>query len=466
MKFIKQFALPVIIILITLFLMAFLRSIPATKLWNGYTVFYVEKNADTDQIVSELKNSGCEHIIFLENQMVPLSQNYDICSSAMSRNNPDGSDYLEKRNNYFFDKSFNYKVFYIPESFEKNVSEASDSLTSQGIKNGINATSSYPWIAILIVIAFAVLLIYSSEHKLLSLMIFLLPVLFIFSMPFYTVAAGVCLYMYGVFLALKLWNREGALKLLFSNKILIGFGISSVIIVFLSGLKCALVFTLIILSSAALSYIAKNILSFKKSKYTFQFVSIRPAGFMPVITSSSIRCMFFCSGALLLILFFSLFSFIFHPAGKIKGTSGLLLPASHGTGSLPDIDDYVDWRWETIISPVISVNETINPSKPENGQTVSFTNYKRVNGKLQEEQISYTYDQDFKKSSIEEINSLDFPAIEQMLLTQGNKCNAGYSSSSSQTINIWTIILLILALLVPVTFYVLQTVNFSKNKQD
>ncbi len=460
MSFIKKIVLPSFIILLTVFLLFIFRSVPVTKLWTGYSTIYVQKDASVEEVVSILKKNGISEIIYLENQRVPLAISKETPEIALALSGSEKSDYLQKRNLYFFDNSQNFKLYYVEDKYEHQALIAQQELQQKGIKCGINASSSYPFLSILICIIFASLLVFYSNNKKLAVLSMIFPVLLCFSIPFYTVMASSCLLMYGIFISIKLWNREGAVKRLLTNKILISFASFSLILMLLISFKAILLYIITLVGIYSSIFLYNNLSTLINSRYSVNFINIRPARFISLIEKNSTICMLICAASLLSILTFASLSSVIHPSTNKGSQSGLLLPGVSSSGSLPDINDFIDWRWETMTYPYISVNE--KNYKNDKKQTISFVKYSIENGLIVSKTYPLSFDDEFIKNSYQSIQDLDYPALEKIFTSQRKKQRAGYIASGSQTINFFIIIQLIIAFSIPVVFYFLSTANRIK----
>ena len=110
-----------------------MRTIPTTKLWAGYTVLYVQKDVEYRDVIQTLSGKGIQDIIYLENQNVPIAASRESPEVALSLSGAEKSQYLKKRSLYFFDKAQNYKIYYIQDKYEKEVSEVIQTLRDQNI---------------------------------------------------------------------------------------------------------------------------------------------------------------------------------------------------------------------------------------------------------------------------------------------------------------------------------------------
>ena len=111
--------------------MQIFRVMPASRLWNGYTVMYLPVSQDSKIIEKTLEEYGCNDYISLRNQKVPL--NVSEFSPDYMFGNGDANGYLEKRKGYFFDFSRSYSVYYIPDSSDNCIPAVLKKLNSMNI---------------------------------------------------------------------------------------------------------------------------------------------------------------------------------------------------------------------------------------------------------------------------------------------------------------------------------------------
>lgn len=459
MKYLKQFVLPVFIIIVSIFLIQIFRVMPASKLWNGYTVMYVPVSQDSKIVEKTLEDCGCTDYISLRNQKVPL--NVPEFSPEYMFGNGDVNGYLEKRKGYFFDFSRTYSVYYIPDGSNNCVPAVLKKLNSRNISAGINSAAACPWMSIVVVFVLAALLVWYSPKRIFTAVLNFFPVFFTFKMPFYSVASASCIFMTAIFICLRYWNRDGAVKKLQSSMIVIMFAFSPVLIVFLTGLKIGFLFLLIPLSVLAAAYIYFELCLIFESRYSFRPVLIRPASMINLMTKTNRFVIMCCLAGTFLVFASAVLSLKNVSIMETSSESGILLPSKNASGKeLPGLDDFTAWRWSALTFPYRSLNEA-QVSKTYKGQTVIFPRYTEKNGKIEESVNSITYDDSFRKDSFNSIDKFSYNSIESMLKKQGYTGRAGYSGAGGSGVNVFICILLVIAMLVPGIFCIR---NFKKNK--
>jgi len=126
-----------------------------------------------------------------------------------------------------------------------------------------------------------------------------------------------------------------------------------------------------------------------------------------------------------------LFSFFFFlgrvsNAGNDSSTPSLPSPVSKNDETLPGFSDFLDWSWNTITFPYRRLSE--NDSSPKDGDTVSIPDYAENDGLITEyDSTMYVYDSKFRDSVSKQVESLDYPSLEKMMMEQGKSSSYGYS---------------------------------------
>ena len=117
-KYVPFFSITLIVILLIIF-----RSIPTGHLWEGYRVLYVSADTDENFVTEALQNYGVSEFVSLNKQRVPVLLNQNSLEATLLRLNfnSNSAQYLDSRENYFFDFTGDYKLFYIPNSYENNL---------------------------------------------------------------------------------------------------------------------------------------------------------------------------------------------------------------------------------------------------------------------------------------------------------------------------------------------------------
>ena len=451
MPVLKKYILPSFIIFFSVFLMNRCRVVPVSKFFKGYDIVFVTDEIPEDEVVQILEKNGCRDIISKENQKVPLNLNENSPEVALAKSNLEKSAYLKERQGFFFDKTMKNNVFYVPEEYKKSAESSVHEISEKGFLSGINASASFPFASVAVVVIFSVLLVFFSKNRVLCVLSFVVPVIFSFMMPFSSVSAGLCLFELFLFFYIKFWGRKNSIgKLLKSVMLLTVLGTSFLCIV-LTKIQAGLFFILMVFAEISVFLLYKDINEKIDSKYSFRPVSIRTAFSVRVFTQKSKRLFALCSLAVLLIFISAMFSLSFASLFKNEKSAGIQLPSgSAAVQNLPGINDFVEWKWEALTFPYRSLNVK---SRKGGEDSVVFKNFQKKNGFIEETVNSIYYNDGFKANAIKEIENLDYPALEKMLVLQGKTARFGYVSSGLQNISFVMIIIMIIAFFVPLSFY-------------
>ena len=154
----------------------------------------------------------------------------------------------------------------------------------------------------------------------------------------------------------------------------------------------------------------------------------------------------------------SIFSFFLSPS---LSRENLLLPSKKGSPSLVNLDDFFSWRWEALTFPYISLNSPGNSKYDK--KSVSFYVYSDEPDAIKESLKVMSFDEKFIEDSLNSIENLSYPALEKMFLSQGMKKSYGYSSSGSQNVSVFTIMVVAVSLFVSAAFLLILKLNRNKN---
>ena len=119
-KYLKIFS-PVLF-LACVILIIFFKTIPIEKLWKDYSVLYVQKDVSDDSVQKALVSSDIQNYVCLSNQFLPINISENSIEYTMFKLNASKNDYSNRRVNYFFDKSKNFRLYYIPNEYVQNLS--------------------------------------------------------------------------------------------------------------------------------------------------------------------------------------------------------------------------------------------------------------------------------------------------------------------------------------------------------
>lgn len=433
------------VIFIICFILIFtLKAIPNGKLWNNYSVLYVPSETDDSLVRKAFVESEITDYVSLYEQYLPLTLSENSIEIAMLKINYDTEDYdyLKKRSSFFFDKSNKYRLYYIPKEYKNRLADVVNTLSSQKIESGVDSTSAYPWIIPAAGLIILVLLSFYSKKQNLFIFAGILPLLYLYSNPFYPNALSFCLLLLVILFITNVWKRKNFIYYLILKNPTPALLFLSLLSAFSSSIKSGLIFLLCLTGIVSAIYTFYYVEEYLRNKKSFIPVFIKPAKMINVFAKKSKKILIIsCSSA---VFFIALF-FITQTSSLTSHFAKLLLPSSTDFGSdkLPQLEEYYDWTWKVKTYPYLSLNEnTENPSK------ISYSTFTEEDGKIIESKVSMIYDQNYKQETYNEIDNLQFESVEKVLKSQGNDIKTGYSSTSNYHINIFGIIMMFICLFV------------------
>ncbi len=447
--------IPILGFIIIAFLTIYFRYIPKGKIWDGYKIIYVQKNAPAAEVENILSQAGIKETVSLANQRIPvmLTKNSPEEVMLLLTLNSEENSYLYQRQNYFYDSKGEYQLFYVPELYDKYIAGALDSLKQKCYKAGADSSLPYLWFLPVIVIAITILLLAFSKNKSYFFLMALLPCLYICCNAFYSCAIAVIILLLCNFVISNLYGRKGAFKKIFKNIILCSVLFISVIAAFSSAIIPGIFYILSIAGSFCGFCIAKNIKGFMLRKTDFSPVFIRSAArISPYAGKGKIVLPLLLVGC---VAVFACFGFSSLNNTGIKSDSKVLIPGrtteQHADSRLPDIESFFRWNWNVMTKPYRSLNN--NSESDENH--VVYPRYSVNDGLIQRTNQVMYYDDSFRTRIYEGIDILDFYSIESVIKSQGKDFIAGYTHMGSYNISFFSIIMMI------VCFFMLLFIYFS-----
>ena len=100
--------------------------LPVSSLWNGYNILYAPVELDEQLVLQTLEEAGIHNVISLSKQQQPVFSSFAPVQSIVSSQ----QSYLNQRKNYFFDRSRQVQLFYIPSTSIRQAQNAVASLQS------------------------------------------------------------------------------------------------------------------------------------------------------------------------------------------------------------------------------------------------------------------------------------------------------------------------------------------------
>ena len=446
--FIKKY-MALLAVFIIIALLVIFRSVPSGKLWNNYSVLYVPASVNTGVVSNILKNEGINEYVCLEDQHIPIMLSENSVEMAMLKirlysslidNNSDKSitDYLNFRNNYFFDSTGKYKLIYIPEEYKKNIDACIHFLQHENIEAGSDSSYSYPWLLPIIVSILMIMLTFFSKNKLFFISECIVPVIYVFCNPFYSSAAAVILLYIALFFISNLLGRKGLIKYLSKGLIVAFIIVLSILSAFAGSILSGIFFMLTLIATALIIYIFLQIKEVRTKRYSFNPVFIRPAKMLQVFGGNGKIVMPIATASIVLVILYLTFSNATN-SGLTKKSKAIFIPgkAEIQAQELPQLEDYYKWNWNVVTLPYKSLN-----TEYYDDQAVVFPDYVVYDGLITEKDNYLTYDEGFKTSVSKNIDDLDFESIEKVIKIQGNDFACGYVSTGSYHVSLFSIIMM------------------------
>lgn len=438
-----------IIFLITLAVLFVFKTIPTSKMWKEYTVLYVPVESDDNEIINTLHNCSVKNEITLSNQYLPVTlpeNSIEISMFKINRENPEYSYYIN-RNSYFFDKSQNYRLYYIPSEYKNNILQAISILNSKNIQAGIDSTSSYPWIIPVVLLFIILILVLFSKKKFLFFLSSFITCVYSFSNPFYNSGFSSLLIILIIFMISNLWQRKNSFNFLFRHYSLPVLFIISIVSAFSVSLKTGIYFLITIISISAFVFTYYSVEDFFNSKRSFNPVYILPAKKVSAFSrKTNLVMLSLISGSLILLAIF------FMTSSKTINShfSKLLLPSQTQIQdeNLPTLEDYSKWIWNIKTYPYKSLNKSTL-----NDYYVEYPSYTSENGFVYESKNIMAYNQNFKENVLADIENLPFDSVEKLIKSEGENVITGYSASSTYTANLFSVIMMIICIFVLLFIY-------------
>ena len=460
-KYIK-FISPIVFLISIILLISF-RQVPSGKLWNEYNVLYVPVESDDAKILSALSRCQISDVVSLSGQFLPVSLNENSIEISMLRLNYGSKEYeyTTKRNAFFFDKASAYRLYYIPAEYKSKLSDVVNLIESNGIPCGTDTSASYPWLLPVVSVLLAVILLLFVNNKLVFICSTVIPLIFLFSNPFYPVATATCLVLLCLFFSANVWRRRGAVSWLISRRYVPAMLGVAAVCAFAGSVISGFWFFVAFCGTAGVLLSIKYAEDFIRSKKPFVPVFIRPAKSISIFAGKALLIL--GSSVFAAILVIAIFFLTSTDTVKSK-SSKLLLPASSSikNDNLPQLEDYYRWNWNVRTAPYKSLNENQKEVSDyiefdtfsENSETGIITTHTNV----------MSYDDDFRKEIFESVDSLKFNSIEKVMKSEGADFSAGYSALSSSNINLFGIIMMFICVFILLFIYISIIIRKGINK--
>ena len=458
MEFVKKY-IPFVCVIASIVVLIVFRAVPSKKLWDNYTVLYVPADTVDELVINALEAAHVDDFICLRNQRVPVLLSPFSPEFTMLKLNAASNqeDYLYSRENYFYDSTGNYKLFYIPSEYKKNLSDCVHFLEKNNIKPGIDIDFSYPWLLPLLILVYFAILFVFAKNKLLFLLLNVFSIAFIFCSPFYAACTSVILIQTSLFIVSNIWGRKNAKKQLLKTIAILLLIFVSIVSAFSSSIKTGLLYLLSLAGSFSMLLIYDEIKSRRESKMNFVPVYIKPAKMISGFGGKGNVVLPVSLGITAITLIYFALSFTnirpgFSKKIKLPGVAGLAGSGINNSTEdrLPSLEDYYRWKWNLVTKPFKSLNKNY-----ADDSYVIYPSFTSENGTISENDLVLSFDDDFKQTVYNDIDSLDFDSIEKVLKSQSKNAKYAYVQTSSYKVSLFSIIMMF------ISFSVLLFIYFS-----
>jgi len=440
------------VFLITLILLISFRSVPSGKLWKEYNVLYVPADSDDSKILTALTKCEIQNAVFLSGQFLPVSLNENSIEISMLRLNYGSKDYeyTTQRQAFFFDKAASYRLYYIPSEYKSRLGDLVKLIEKAGIPCGTDTSASYPWLLPLICLLLAVMLLLFVKNKLVFAFGSVIPLVFLFSNPFYPVATATCLVLLCLFFSANVWKRRGAVSWLISRRFVPAMLGTAFVCTFAGSLASGFWFIVAACGTGAALFSVNELENYLRTKKPFVPVFIRPAKSISIFAGKTFITLGVSTAAALLIVAL----FFLTSTDSVKSRSSkLLLPASSSiqNENLPQFEDYYRWNWNVRTAPYKSLNE-----KSIEEDSVEFQTFTEnpESGIITPHKQTMHYDESFRREVFDGIDTLKFNSVEKVMKSEGADFSAGYSALTSSHINLFGIIMMFICVFILLFIYI------------
>ncbi len=442
---ISNFGLRLAVIIATLFSYFFFRSVPVSKIWNNYTVLYVDRTVQEDEVLKILSDYGCSNVISLRKQRIPFVSDFTPVLPGSE------NAYLQKRLLYFFDATSNYALYYIPQSCDSNAVKALEYLVREkSINAGIDGKQQFPFVVPLISVSVFMIFLVLTKNRIPFAAAGIFPVLTTLSRPFYPIAAASILFLLPCYLGMRIWNRKKALHVIKSSLYIIIPITISLVIYSSCGWQSIIIGALTFTSAYSALKTAYVIEEYRNSKSRFQFVKIFSSPQLPVMYPKTALHTILTLIPLTAVLVSFVMSARFAPAAIAKIDLPIPMEKEIETSDrLPGIEDYYRWSWNARTYPYRNLND----QDSEESDTVIIPRFESTDsGIVKVDTEIMKCDDKFIEKINREIDGLEYDAIEKFLAKQDKDVKVAYGTKTNtrQQKDSFSLMMILSSLLVPI----------------
>ncbi len=405
-----------VIVCLTCFVVYLFRYQTSVPVWDNYSVMYVQKDIDEYIVLDCLEKAGCTNIISLSKQVNPLKKQTSVFAPFID------NGYLAKRDDFFFDKSKSYSLYYIPRDQKKQVEKAvfllSNLYKAEEIKVGVDLSSKYPIIIPIICSLFMLILFFMAENRVVYLFTAIFPLILSFFLPYYSISSAVCLFELSFFFVQRLWGRRKKYFQAFCNSCVIVFWLIGLSVCFFESYQAGLSAISVLLGSIIGAVIVHIFQEKLEKKRRFSYVYIVSPKLFPVLSKKGVIACFIS-----IVPLGTLFLLNMSGSGKNVSTSvsDLCIPspviAENQVATLVNLEDYYEWTWDVLTFPYKNLNG-VEDSVCENKKVLVNHYVSTETGIQVTEEVLYEYNDDFKELAMNLLDELEYPAVEKLWQSQ------------------------------------------------
>lgn len=409
------------------------RAVPVAKIWTNYNVVYVENSVPEQDVLSFLDGCGVQNVVSRGGQ-----REYDV-TTALPMFFEDKSDYMERRLDYFTDKSGKYSLYYVPSFYEQSTEKAVTNLLRElKCDAGMDEKQAFPWaVPIACMVCFLILFVLSSRKDV-FFFASLFSVMLSFSNPTYPLAAGIIIFMGAVFVASGIWGRKHALRVVAKNPVVDLLMLCSLAVVFLNSWKSGLLFLMVAVGACISLLLLRQIQDLLETRRSFTFEKIFTANSFVLVNRKVIAVVGLISMPVAIVFMLFMLQASFTP--KSSGI-GLVIPSpvyeddeNYDTleEPLPVLGDFYAWAFSRYASPYRNLEDEGEYVKPVYGDKVTQMVYESTEeGIVESEETVLEFNDKFQKQMNSEIKSMDYPSIEKFLDVQDKDIKVAYSGTAN-----------------------------------
>ena len=454
-------------------LVFFFRIHPTIRIWEQYKVFFFPAELSLDDIRSAIGDEALLNDIVFEdpdyhhtwiNKIIP-SRDISVIRDFTSK---------EMRDFFFYDKSKDFKIIYVPDDISPSVISL---LKKSGIQFGTDGINKYPYLYPSVCFAFIILMMIFGRMSFFHSVCSVPLILFTLWCPFYNSAAGVISSLFAFYTAEQYAGKKYGLSKLFLNPIVIICLAFTVFSIASGGIKLILLFTASVASCVLLWISFGCIKKLSQNAYHFRYV--------PILTSRNIyayKRLTFYSVAMIATAATVLTVFFFLSSGVIKTTNSndLYLPSpSEYTSNVgincssytelkeldsreyPDIADFIDEYWLNTRSQYSKLSDTYSSEDIVPGDVISIPVFTEgPDGIHSELNVIDTFDDQF----IDKLSKsfMENGGAERFLSSQGKMFSTTYKRAEDTSHDLNSVLSIVSLFVLFVILFILRIVKGCK----